>query len=92
VLLPDLLVVAFTTAAAHAFWRYVSYVGRQLDRTFRVEEIRAYLARPERPVALMDRRYWRDFQRELPPDLVALEKISIQGQELYIVRRSGAGG
>jgi len=67
------------------------YVGRQLDRMFRVEEMRDYLARPGRPVALMDRRYWRDFQRELPPDLVVLEKISIQGQELYIVR-SGARG
>jgi hypothetical protein len=67
------------------------YVGRQVDRMFRVEEMRDYLARPGRPVALMDRRYWRDFQRELPPDLVVLEKMSIQGQELYIVR-SGAGG
>ena len=67
------------------------YVGRQLDRMFRVEEMRDYLARPGRPVALMDRRYWRDFQRDLPPDLVVLEKISIQGQDLYIVK-SGAGG
>jgi 4-amino-4-deoxy-L-arabinose transferase-like glycosyltransferase len=67
------------------------YVGSQLDRMFRVEEMRDYLARPGRPVALMDRRYWRDFRQELPPDLVLLEKISIQGQELYIVR-SGAGG
>ena len=67
------------------------YVGRQLDRMFRVEEMRDYLARPGRPVALMDRRYWRDFRQELPPDLVVLEKISIQGQDLYIVR-SGARG
>jgi hypothetical protein len=67
------------------------YAGRQLDRMARVEELRDYLARPGRPVALIDRRYWRDFQRELPPDLVVLDKIPIQGQELYIVR-SGAGG
>ena len=45
---------------------------------FRVEELRDYLARPGRAVALIDRRYWRDFQRELPPDLVVLETISIQ--------------
>ena len=71
------------------------YVGRQLVRMFRVEEMRDYLARPGHPVALMDRRYWRDFRGELPADLVVLEKIPIQGQDLYIVRSaraSAAGG
>ena len=56
-----------------------------------VKELRDYLARPERPVALIDRRYWRDFQRELPPDMVVLEKIPIQGQDLYIVRGGARG-
>jgi hypothetical protein len=68
------------------------YVGRQLDRMFRVEEMRDYLARPGRPVALMDRRYWRDFQAGAAHRISSvLEKISIQGQDLYIVR-SGARG
>ena len=67
------------------------YVGRQLERMYRVEELREYLARPGRPVALIDRHHWRNSQQELPPDLALLEKIPIQGQELYIVR-SGAGG
>ena len=40
----------------------------------------------ERPVGLIDRCYWRDFQREFPPDMPVLEKIPIQGQELYTVR------
>jgi hypothetical protein len=54
-----------------------------------VKDLREYLARPERPVALIDRRYWRDFQREFPPDMQVLEKIPIQGQDLYIVRLAG---
>jgi 4-amino-4-deoxy-L-arabinose transferase-like glycosyltransferase len=67
------------------------YVGRQLDRMWEVKELRDYLARPERPVALIDRRYWRDFEMELPPEMVVLEKIPIQGQELYIVRGGARG-
>ena len=62
------------------------YVGRQLERMQRVEDLRAYLAQPERPVALIDRRYWRDFRNEMPADLVVLETIPIQGQDLYVVR------
>jgi hypothetical protein len=64
------------------------YVGRQLERMERVEDLRGYLARPDRPVVLIDRRYWLVFQRDFPADLQVLEKIPIQGQELFIARRS----
>jgi len=66
------------------------YAGRQIERMFQIEELRDYLARPERPVVLIDRRHWRHFQAMFPPDLTVLDKIPIQGQDLYIVR-SGAG-
>ena len=66
------------------------YAGRQIERMLEIQELRDYLARPDRPVALIDRRYWRDFQAKMPPDLAVLEKIPVQGQELYIVR-AGAG-
>jgi hypothetical protein len=68
------------------------YYGRQLDRMFQLDEFRAFIARPDRPIALIDRRYWRDFQKQFPPDVVLLEKIPIQGQDLYIVRGGGARG
>ena len=64
------------------------YVGRQLERMDRVEDLRQYLARPDRPVVLIDRTYWLAFQRDFPSDLRLLERIPIQGQELFIVRRS----
>ena len=38
-------------------------------------------------MVLVDQRYWRDFQGEFPPDLRVLEKIRIQGHDLFIVRR-----
>lgn len=62
------------------------YAGRQLVRMQTPPELRQYLARPERPLVLVDQRYWRDFQREFPPNLRVLEKIRIQGQNLFIVR------
>lgn len=40
-------------------------------------------------MVLIDRRSWRDFQREFPPDLGVLETIAIQGQELVIARAGG---
>ncbi len=55
-----------------------------------VKELRDYLARPERPVALIDRRYWRDFQRESRPTW-SCSRIPIQGQDLYIVRGGARG-
>jgi len=62
------------------------YAGRQIDRMLEIQELRDYLARQDRPVVLIDRRYWRDFQAKMPPDLAVLEKIPVQGQDLYIVR------
>jgi hypothetical protein len=67
------------------------YFGRQLERMQTVQELRQFLARPERPVVLIDRRYWRDFQREFPPDLRVLEQMRIQGQELFIARAGPNG-
>jgi 4-amino-4-deoxy-L-arabinose transferase-like glycosyltransferase len=62
------------------------YFGRQLVRMQTVPELNEFLARPERPVVLIDRRYWRDFQRDFPRDLRVLETIRIQGQDLVIAR------
>ena len=67
------------------------YAGRQLVRMQAPPELRQYLAGPERPLVLVDQRYWRDFQGEFPPDLRVLEKIRIQGQDLFIVRREPSG-
>ncbi len=65
------------------------YIGRQLDRMFEIQELREYLARPDRPLVLIDRRYWRDFRQQFPPDMRVLETIPIQGQELVIARGGG---
>jgi 4-amino-4-deoxy-L-arabinose transferase-like glycosyltransferase len=66
------------------------YYGRQLVRMQTIGELDRFLARPDRPIVLIDRRYWRDFQRQFPPDLRVLERIPIQGQELVIAGRAPA--
>jgi 4-amino-4-deoxy-L-arabinose transferase-like glycosyltransferase len=67
------------------------YVGRQLVRMQTPPDLQQYLGRPERPIVLVDQRYWRDFQGEFPLDLRVLEKIRIQGQDLFIVGRQPSG-
>jgi hypothetical protein len=67
------------------------YFGRQLVRMVAVEELLPYLARSDRPLVVIDQQYWRNFQRQFPPDLRVLEKFRIQGQDLFIAR-AGPGG
>jgi 4-amino-4-deoxy-L-arabinose transferase-like glycosyltransferase len=68
------------------------YFGRHLVRMQTVPELQEFLARPERPVVLIDPQFWRDFHREFPPDLRVLQTIRIQGQDLVIAGRAPAGG
>jgi 4-amino-4-deoxy-L-arabinose transferase-like glycosyltransferase len=63
------------------------YFGRQLVRMRTLPELREFLARSDRPVVLIDRRYWRGFQREFPPEMRVLERIPVQGQELVVAGR-----
>jgi 4-amino-4-deoxy-L-arabinose transferase-like glycosyltransferase len=68
------------------------YLGRHLVRMQTVPQLQEFLARPERPVVLIDPQFWRDFHREFPPDLRVLQTIRIQGQDLVIAGRAPAGG
>ena len=67
------------------------YAGRQLVRMQTPPELRQYLARPERPVVLVDQRYWRDFQGSSRPTSVCSRRSGSRGQDLFIVRREPSG-
>jgi 4-amino-4-deoxy-L-arabinose transferase-like glycosyltransferase len=54
-----------------------------------VADLRAFLNRPDRPVAVIDARDWRTVRSGLAPDARALEEMRIGRQKLLIV--SGGG-
>ena len=62
------------------------YIGRQLDRMTSFQDFYEFLERAERPVVLMDQRLWQDFSPFFPPDVQLVQRIRMQGQDLFIVR------
>lgn len=62
------------------------YLGRELHRIQTVEEFNEYLARPERPVVVVNGRTWKRIQGQISPDIRAIDRMWVRGQEMLIVR------
>lgn len=62
------------------------YLERSLHPIRSVEELTAYLARPKHPVVVVTRRAWDAVQPHSSPALRVLERMSVHGHEILIVR------
>lgn len=63
------------------------YLGRPLLRIWTVEEFNEYVARPERPVVVVNGRTWGLVQGSISPEVGVLEQLRVRGQDMLIVRR-----
>ena len=61
------------------------YLGRELPRLMTVDELRAYLARAERPTVLIDAQNLKLTPRDLVRDLRLVETLRIHEQSLFIL-------
>ena len=61
------------------------YLGRELPRLMTVDELRAYLARAERPTVLIDAQNLKLTPRDLVRDLRVVETLRIHEQSLFIL-------
>lgn len=62
------------------------YLGRELHRIWTVEEFNEYVARPERPVVVVNGRTWEKIQGQISRDIRVVERMRVRGQDMLIVR------
>jgi hypothetical protein len=64
------------------------YLGRALKTLDFPSDLAAYVAKPERPVVVVNQENWQRHERALPPDLRVLEAPVVGGETMRIVRRA----
>ena len=62
------------------------YLGRQLTPVRTEPLFLAFLARPDRPVALLSERVWNDFTDDVRSRLEILDRLRVRRQVMLIVR------
>lgn len=62
------------------------YLGRDLTLLTLPPEVAAYVARPGRPVVVVNQEAWERSQGQLPPGLVVLETARVGGETVRVVR------
>jgi 4-amino-4-deoxy-L-arabinose transferase-like glycosyltransferase len=62
------------------------YLGRALKTLETLGEFEAYVARPERPVVVMNQENWERWQRRLPSGLDVLEQRTVARETMRLVR------
>ena len=67
------------------FFQVDFYAGRELRQLRTVQEFNAWMARPERPVALVNGRNWDFIAPHRSPHLRVLERVPVGEEELLIV-------
>jgi hypothetical protein len=72
----------FTQELYHAYF----YAGRPLHRLASTQEMNQYLARPERPVALINAFNWRFTERVRLPSIAVIDSVWLGTQEILVVR------
>jgi len=64
------------------------YLGRDLTLLTLPPEVAAFVARPERPLVIVNQEAWERHERAMPPGLVVLETARVGGETIRIVRLS----
>lgn len=64
------------------------YLGRHLTTLMLMQELEVYVARPGRPVVVVNQENWERWQRQLPPGLAVLDTIVVGGEAIRLVRLS----
>lgn len=62
------------------------YLGRSLLRVRSLEEFNEYVARPDRPIVVVNVRTWEEARSRIPPRVRVLETMLVRGQDMLIVR------
>ena len=62
------------------------YLGRHLTTLWQKADFDPYIARPGRPVVVLNQENWERWQRELPPGLEVLDTIVVAGEAIRLFR------
>lgn len=62
------------------------YLGRHLKTIGLLAELTDYLARPERPVVVVNQENWERWHRQLPPEIDVVETTVVAGETMRLVR------
>jgi 4-amino-4-deoxy-L-arabinose transferase-like glycosyltransferase len=62
------------------------YLGRGLVPMMFPSEFAAYVARPQRPLVVVNQENWDRYRREMPPDLRVVDSTFVGGETVRLVR------
>jgi hypothetical protein len=62
------------------------YLGRETVWIGTVSHLAEHLGRPERPIVVVERRAWEQMRATVPTRVVVLDRLTLGGKELHIVR------